>query len=165
MVLSIDPGQEPDIVLLHLPFKVIEVDRVDGDVGDKGMAVGRGRVGSYLAVAHGISSRLILGLIVETEYLSVAPSSGLDCSQWADGGNDTDQAGGPGIVPSMAPSISPSTLNSVGHPWCRWSKLLSSDQASFFQTAKSQENSCLCTLASAECLIELRNHAYPYQCS
>src|SRR5687767_11769194 len=53
MVPTIDPRQEPDIVMLHLPFEVVEVGRMDDDVGNKGMGLGCGRAGANLAVAHG----------------------------------------------------------------------------------------------------------------
>jgi hypothetical protein len=50
----INPGQKPDILpVRYRALEIVERGGVDGDVGDEGMAVGRGRAGSNLAVAHG----------------------------------------------------------------------------------------------------------------
>jgi hypothetical protein len=72
-VISINPGQQPNIMLLHHPFELIEDGWMDGDVRDKGVAVGRGRACSYFAIAHGVFSGLALDLIVEP---AIYPASG-----------------------------------------------------------------------------------------
>ncbi|WP_043343174.1 hypothetical protein [Belnapia moabensis] len=66
-VISIDPRQKSDILpVLHGLLKLCKVTLIEEDIGNEWVAGDSGWALYDLVVAHGISSRVTLGMIVET---------------------------------------------------------------------------------------------------
>ncbi|WP_043363691.1 hypothetical protein [Belnapia sp. F-4-1] len=66
-VISIDPRQKSDILpVLHGLLKLCKVSLIEDDIGDEWVAGDSGWALYDLAVAHGKSSWVALGIVVET---------------------------------------------------------------------------------------------------